>query len=49
MSDTKQSEDKLGEFLRQYNEYLEGHRAYSSLPTIGGARPSPDVTRSSKK
>jgi hypothetical protein len=49
MSDTKQPEDKLGEFLRQYTEYLEGHRPYSNLPTIGAARPSPDATPGGKK
>ncbi len=29
--DTKQS-DRFGEFLTQYDEYLDGHRSYSDLP-----------------
>ncbi len=29
-------QDPLGDFLAQYDEYLDGHRSYSDLPAFPG-------------
>lgn len=35
--------DELGDFLRAYDEYLDGKRGYHEIPTLGGGPRLPDV------
>lgn len=32
--------DYLGEFLKQYDEYLDGNRSYNDLPPVPNGPPS---------
>lgn len=34
-----ETSDRLGSFLTQYDEYLDGSRSYDDLPTASGAHP----------